>query len=734
MGLVRGFLGALVLVTIVIACPARADIWLESSTTKVLKSAVTSGATTIEIESARNEWVSFQVVISTEDQQIDDVTVVLTDFTGPQGAVIPASDVELFREYYVDITEPSFCEIYMNTSCAEYPEYVREPGLYPDALIPFDDPYDHEHPSVGAPFDVLSNDLQTVFVDLRVPKDIPAGEYGASVSVTAGGENVLATMNALLTVWDFDLPDQRNITTAFGFSFDKVAEYHGGIDGGTVDERERFKRNYVQEVHKHRIDITRWELPQPAFEFDSEDVLVPVDFSAFDAYVGPRIDGTYFDDGIGIRQFALTFFRPGSGLYGMTENQYSQAAKSMIEHLQEKGWLDAMYLYSTDEPWLPSHAGAIEEIRDDVLRLRASSDLWNGHVMVTGPWLESLNDYVDIWCPVTAMYDDDFWPDGAWAGREEYAELMAQGRTLWFYVCNANFPALMGYDIDTWVGHEPRLLKWGAWIEGAKGFLYWRLTYWLNEPNPWDDLANVDGFDPAYARNGDGILIYPGDHNGSRGSEIVAPWPGFDGPLPSYRLKQIRDGLEDWEMMLMADDLQGGDYVREQVRTVYNRFGDSLDYAFDPDDRPWSMDDDELLVARRNIAAKVQYLSHPDQYEDPEIPALADDVAGDGFATDVSMQSDTASGDQSAVEDVVEDGDVAIVDVGGGEGDAGPVNDPGQTTADDGAQNDSGAVETSGGDSGCNGSPAGHGTSLPRAFWFVALIAMIPLTGARFYR
>lgn len=602
------------------------DVRFEPSTRKVLKGPVPEHpARSLAIEAVRNEFVGFQVVLAAQDSPVTGVTVTLTDLSGPEGAVIPSSQARGYREYYVEIREPSWCETPMSTACESFPEYLRKPGWYPDALIPFQDPYALDGPPnpVGAPFDVPAEDLQTVWVDLLVPESAPPGDYAGEVIVTSS-EGERARLPLALHVWDVTLPRERSITTAYGFGSGQLWKYHGGPDGGDPATRERILRNYEWEMHRHRIDFTNQDAPL-RFEFDEQGHLRPPDFSAYDAWLGPRIDGSYYPDGAGIRRFDLDWFRPGSGLGSWTADQWKEAAAALAEHLQEKGWIDHIYLYSSDEPWLPQNlaSGTIQRIHEDVQRLRDASSLYRGKVMVTGPHWPDLDQDVDIWCPVTAMYGDAYWPAGVWWGRDEYRGHLDRGGELWFYVCNANFPALMGYDVDTDIGHEPRLVKWGAWREQATGFLYWRITYW-QDPDPWHDLANVEGFGPEYARNGDGILIYPGDGNGTLGTGVPLPWRGIDGPVVSFRLKQVRDGLEDWEILRMAEALGGGDYARSQVELVYRAFGAPLDDFFDRQHRPWEMDDGPVLAVRARIAAKVQYLLHPDRYPDPEGPQVAD--------------------------------------------------------------------------------------------------------------
>lgn len=638
------------------ATPARADVWVEASTAKIQPGRPSSGVSEVRLAALRNEFVAFQVVVAAGSEPYSKVDAALSDLVGPSGATIPGTSAELYREYFVDLTQfNSSCEVMMNTDCASHPEYLRTPGWYPDPLIPFRDPYgaDPTRP-VGAPFDVPANSLQVIFADLKVPGGIAAGDYRGTFTVSRENGPPVA-MPVSLQVLDADLPSQRTVVTAFNFSVSALPEYHGGPDGGDAANRDRIFRNYELEAHRHRVDFSR-PGPRISFTFGPDGHLVPPDYTEYDAYWEPRVNGSRYPDGAGVRKWDLGMFKPGGGNLGMTDAQYAEAASNLADHLRQKGFLEHVYLYGTDEPWMPERRldGSYERIQADVERLRTGTTAFDDKILITGPWQTELDPYVGIWCPDTAMYDDDFWPAGTWAGRDKYKELRDAGRELWVYVCNQNFPALMGYDVDSPVGHEPRLLKWGAWYEGAKGFLYWRMTYWQS-PDPWNVLSEPAKFGADLARNGDGILVYPGDHDGTLGQDPPPPWPPIDGPVTSLRLKQIRDGLEDWELFLMATTLGGEAYARAQVGRVYRRFGAPLDEYFDPANRPWSLDDREMLDARQQVALKVQFLLHPESYEDPEVP-VRPDVAEDA----ATVPDDAGPADLPAD---VPGPDAALVDV-----------------------------------------------------------------------
>ncbi len=603
---------------VIVALPwvsTAAEIGVAPATRKLLPDTPFPGETAAQVMAAKGEWEGFQIAVR-DPGGLSAVDVELSDLTGPDGAVIEASGARLYREYFVDVTNPSdFGVTY----------HEREAGLYPDPLIPFDDPYTGE--AVGAPFDLEPGELGVVWVDLFMPRDAAAGAYTGTATVFVDGA-ADTELPITLTVWAFEIPAERTIGTAFGHADSSVRRFHGG-PGEEEEGYDDIVARYHLALHEHRIDPTTVSGPLE-FTFDDEGTLEPVDWTGYDAEVEPWLDGSRFPDGVGVSRFSMSYFRPGNGLGGMTEEEYAQAAVAFVDHLEERGWWDRAYIYAIDEPWLHDPDTDYGRIAEDADRLIAIDERWRFKTLVTSPYDERVVDRVGIWCPVTPMYDGWWWVWDPHAGWDTYSERMELGEELWFYVCNANTPPYAGYDIDTALGYEPRIVKWGTWYERATGFLYWRVSYWVDD-DPWHVFLNLEQFGEFAARNGDGMLLYPGDHDGTAGGLGSPDWLSLDGPILSYRLKQVRDGFEDWEMFRLAVDLGAEEFTRAQVERAYVRFGDFFmedcdhELYYCPEEQPWTLDEAVLADARAQVAAKIQYLMFPDEYDDPEAEPEGDD-------------------------------------------------------------------------------------------------------------
>ena len=614
------------LIVLVLLLPSTAlatwEVGVAPATQKVLPDTLVPAQADITLGAGLDEHEAFQVLVR-DASGLTGVDMSVTDLAGPDGATIPASQFGLFLQHYFDIQQasPHFM--------GEIDDHPRDPGRYPDPLIPFRDPWADDEVPVAAPFDTPADETWAAWVDLHVPIDATPGHYTGTLTATAQGQEPVEVVIAL-TVWPFTMPQEKTVATSFGFSTNLPRRFHGGPDGEQSPDYDEVLRRYHQLMHDYRIDPTG--VPgSVSFEVDGDGAVIEPDWTEYEASVGAFLEGTLFDDGAPITRFNVGHFRPGGGQGSLTDEQWGTAARMFSEHLDQLGWWDKAYVYSTDEPYYNGGDPTYEQIHSDVQSLHSHAPLWDGHVLVTSPYNAIVDGDIDIWCPVTPMYDAWFFGP-LYEGREFYQERLAMGEELWFYVCNANFPPYAGYDIDTTLGYEPRMVKWGTWYEGATGFLFWRVNYWIDD-DPWNIWANFEYFGDLFGRNGDGVLLYPGDHDGTSAPLGSPEGVSIDGPIASYRLAQIRDGLEDWELFILAEDLGAGDYARAQVERAYRQFGtaprencdDPLAYC--PYDPPWTTDQELLLDVRWNVASKVAHLMDPEGWPDPEAAADTGDTA-----------------------------------------------------------------------------------------------------------
>ena len=121
-----------------------------------------------------------------------------------------------------------------------------------------------------------------------------------------------------------------------------------------------------------------------------------------------------------------------------------------------------------------------------------------------------------------------------------------------------------------------RIAPWLNRRYGITGLLYWSTVYFGSpDRNPWDD----PGFRVMW--NGEGALFYPGDA------------AGIDGPIASIRLKNLRDGMEDYEYFALLEQLGGVEAVDAIVREAVPTWGS------------WRQEAEALPMLRARLAEEI---------------------------------------------------------------------------------------------------------------------------------
>ena len=126
------------------------------------------------------------------------------------------------------------------------------------------------------------------------------------------------------------------------------------------------------------------------------------------------------------------------------------------------------------------------------------------------------------------------------------------------------------------------------------------LPWWPGAADPW-------GPNDDFGKTGDGVLIYPGNHDGLDAPKGSPTGIALDGPIPSYRLKMIRAGLQDWAMFILAEQKGLGDFARQQVYQVYHQLGGC---TYEECARPdggfyWNTDEVKMNAIRAAIAQAI---------------------------------------------------------------------------------------------------------------------------------
>ena len=547
------------------------------------------GATTVKIQSARNEVESFQVVVSAPKENINVIKVEISDLIGPQGTKIEKENIKLFREEYVRVR--------MSSPRAELP-----PGLYPDPLVPFINPITGKpiepltqsrerwgesvktigHDMYAIPFEVFKGQNQAIWADLYIPKNIPAGKYSGQFRVFAKG-GISEQIPIAVTVWDFTLPDGPTHRNHFG-SFGNIARYFS-IERNS-DRFKQIEMRYCQAMSEHRINppIPRYLLPQTNDDGSLE--IIPERHAALQEFI-TKLNVTDFEIPRApfVRLPSSTLKSDYKTISPANRKKAQRYYREFYKYLKDNGWEEGAYVYMLDEPNLRENYEQVlvlgQLVHEAVPQLKC---LVVEQTYLQDPSWPDIDPAVDIWCPLWSFID-----------RKTINEKLAHGDEVWSYTAlvqrapryHPQYQTVKDFDPPYWHIDRPltvyRAPTWINYQYDITGLLYWSTVTTVIEP--WSN--------PAFAHprhyNGGGFLFYPG-----------LPC-GIDGPVISMRMKNLRDGMEDYEYFVILERLTDKKTVKKVVDTI------------SPNWWNFSKDPNEFLTARGKIAQQIMNLKKADE-------------------------------------------------------------------------------------------------------------------------
>ncbi|MGQ9610389.1 MAG: glycoside hydrolase domain-containing protein [bacterium] len=498
------------------------SIWWAEGTYKISKErpAPTSKNEKIQINSARNEYEPFQVVI-TPKTDIENIVIQTEPLINSSGYSIDNVDISLVG--YVYIKTPT--------------DRLGSVGYYPDPL-----------PSYKKPFSVSAGENQPIWVTVYVPYDAPTGDYSGKMIIQS--ESWRQEIEILLHVRDFTLPKETHVQSAFGFSPWLVKRYH---NLESDEELRKVVHEYYQNFARHRISPYNPTDPINV-KFDPSDPdNVKIDFSAFDKSAKLYLDEMRFNtlqipiQGMGGGTFHSRHLGEIAG-YKQGTPEYERMFKSYLtqiqNHLEENGWLNKAYIYWFDEPEPKDY----DFVKEGMALLKKSAPKMT-RFLTEQPEPE-LYGSVDLWCPITSEYN-----------HERAEERRKFGERFWWYICTGPKEPFCTLFIDHYAT-ELRVWLWQTWKYKVEGILIWQSNYWTSqlvypEPNlqnPYEDpMSYVSGYgNPVgyvgYWGNGDGRFIYPP-------VEAMAGEKSFSGPVNSIRWEMLREGIEDYEYFYMLNEI-----------------------------------------------------------------------------------------------------------------------------------------------------------------------------------
>ena len=495
------------------------------------KNAVWDGRT-VRLAAARNEIVAFQAIVEADAAGIRALRASLPELRrrgGTERIVYspPATDptlsagrpIQLFSVHYMNVTAETHADWVWKPGSPAAPRDTT--GWKPVQLVP----ENARSGRGGFPLVVAPGLGQSLWIEIDVGRDRPAGVYDGTLTLAADGQATALPVE--LRVFDFVLPDTNSLPVMVFYEPDQNELYQGrNLDPA-----------YHRFAHRHRVELVH-AYDETAVErhrgrFDGSD------FRPTNGYEGPG-------EGVGNTIVPVSFYGPGPA-FGQRESAWKRSDAWMA--FLARNLPNALtFLYLPDEPY-PAQYPEVKRLAENI----RSNPGPGGKLplFLTKRIIPEFQGLVDIWSIPPQAFDIP----AAAAER-------ARGHRVSFY--NGGRPQGPALVIDA-PATEARVVAWAAFKHDVDLYFFWHGVHWRHNrqkqgerrQNVWANPITFDNRgqpgkpveDQGWI-NGDGVLLYPGE-------EKLHPEEdrGIAGPIGTVQLANLRRGVQDHEYLTLARKL-----------------------------------------------------------------------------------------------------------------------------------------------------------------------------------
>lgn len=386
-------------------------------------------------------------------------------------------------------------------------------GWWPDPLLP------------NKLFDIPANWKQSIWVTIHAPKDAISGDYELEVTIESNTGSVKIPFK--VNIWDFKIA-QNSMHNIAWMPPDKLQTYY-------VGNQNVFSKEFV-DMYKNWADFAFDHGMPPAADmlcgWTDEDISWPVQT------INGKLDFTLFDELLdyglerNMKEFIIAIFPRRKTFEMLNETQkikMEDYLTTTYQHLKEKGVAHMAVVYNIDEP--PKEL--FESCRKNYNYVKSVIPECKVYQCVNNiEGVEALEGYADIWDVYIPQYP-----------KTNLAE--KKDKEVRWSVCI--WPHESPNLFTEYNGMDPRIIGWLMYKYEIKGFEYWSYFHsWKenmgNNLIDWQSRSTLTSWKKGRFTEGDGLLAYPGPNKM---------------PLSSIRLENLRDGFEDYQLLLSTESLKG---------------------------------------------------------------------------------------------------------------------------------------------------------------------------------
>lgn len=414
------------------------------------------------------------------------------------------------------------------------PVYAANPGfLHPDPIEPV---ITACALTPGAP--------NLFYITVNIKRGHAAGLYANKLSFTQRGKT-LFSVPLRTRVFGFSLPETPSLASSIWFFRDHIRKLYNLDRPFSYEDA----APYFQFFAKYRLSLMDYPETRDNSTIPYAAVILRQD-TAGNLKVAPDLINGLLSRHPYMNISFLSMARcqmPDSTERVLTADELKHATELVDDYLRNENLASRFYSLIGDEPTASSYSQVLETGRDSKQRFPSVQ-----RVSTTHP-VPELAEVVDVWCPLPRSFNP--------AERQHEQDA---GKAFWLYTAVYSDPPYPNHYIDT-AATYPRLLFWISYKYAVTGYLNWGANYWtgfqreLNRNVIKNGTFDYQAWQTSIignlgAANGDGYLCYPN------------PKSAYAEPISCLRLENMRDGLQDYEYLKMAQALaaKNGDATVKQ--------------------------------------------------------------------------------------------------------------------------------------------------------------------------
>ncbi|MBR6650645.1 MAG: DUF4091 domain-containing protein [Clostridia bacterium] len=611
-------------------------MWFEHSFKKVMTSDTTpSGMNTYSVYMGKNEIENAQVVLCA-DKTMEKMRVSISKFTDSKGNSIDAS---MYYQLYMTLSDINTLDYYGATAENTF----LKKGEYPDPVIPTG--------KIGR-FQLNAGKSQAFYIRLTTTKDTEPGWYSAQFNVYNSASQIVKTATVYAYVWDFTLEDETVFKTSLYLAnkpdtYGSYESYYNYLlenrlmamdvpgelnssnpyltddrvnairvtasGGGNVNTYIEFNPGLFADyadIYEDLSSLPQWDKIKDKFYFYTADEATSDEHQTliqkyYESLGIKREKGATVDDVIKNAKVLSDFWPDAAKVVPYHENHpypynvYNTQTMAKLDPALLCDGVQAMIDEEAINIWCPQlYAFTPLEILNEsgyhnnlAVKVRNLSGTVSGSILAGEMYFN--------WERVFGEFRDR-----AISSNIVRNQNGADNNVLWAYLAGTGGSYTYCNHLIENTGLQTKMLFWQFYQNDITGYLNYGVNQWNesdlsngnyvdttitgNKAGLWKNnkYANGDG----YYMYGNGVLMYQATQYSLTNIEYIG----------SIRIDMMRDGVEEYQMLTMLEELEGDSVADAIVDSVSNNIAEYLSLPgydrshFDP-----SLDDYDVMAMKR---------------------------------------------------------------------------------------------------------------------------------------